>query len=295
MKPQKVMHSCSVALVGKVKGKCIVFFWPNVMLQGGSERRCSVFLLKEPNNIYSSIYCAHAAWNNRPLSKQTDKHAYSNAVCGNVSNVSSLISRPTDRREAVLLPALQQGVRRQVQSQGSPTNPFGCEKIPMQELLQNLLQDVSSAQAWGIWLLRSTLNWDTFPTTTKKKNSVTLQFSFFFLQKKKRLSGNYTELVHSQDWVYFCFLVFFFLFFINEHPVSFPTDELHSAHVPGSASVFAAGLEHFMPCTRLPVLFMHFPACLDRFLFSHKVTYSSLCPCLSNGCYTVLHTFLSFS
>lgn len=161
------------------------------MLQGGSEPRCSVFFLKEPNNIYSSIYCAHAAWNNRPLSKQTDKHAYSNAVCGNVSNVSFLISRPTDRREAVLLPALQQGLRRQVQSQGSPTNPFGCEKIPMQELLQNLLQDVSSAQAWGIWLLRSTLNWDTFPTTTKKKELcyVAIFFSFFGEKKKRDCQG----------------------------------------------------------------------------------------------------------
>lgn len=266
------------------------------MSQGGSERRCSVFLLKEPNNIYSSIYCAHAAWNNRPLSKQTDKHAYSNAVCGNVSNVSSLISRPTDRREAVLLPALQQGVRRQVQSQGSPTNPFGCEKIPMQELLQNLLQDVSSAQAWGIWLLRSTLNWDTFPTTTKKKRTLLRwNFLFFFSKKRKRLSGNYTELVHSQDWVYFCFLVFFLFYFFYKWASSFISDGWTAfCSCAWQCSVFAAGLEHFMPCTRLPVLFMHFPACLDRFLFSHKVTYSSLCPCLSNGCYTVLHTFLSF-
>ena len=54
---------------------------------------------------------------------------------------------PPLRREAVLLPPLQQGVRRQVQPQGSPTDPLGCEKIPMQELLQSLLPDVSPAQA----------------------------------------------------------------------------------------------------------------------------------------------------
>lgn len=181
------------------------------MLQGGSEPRCSVFLLKEPNNIYSSIYCAHAAWNNRPLSKQTDKHAYSNAVCGNVSNVSSLISRPTDRREAVLLPALQQGVRRQVQSQGSPTNPFGCEKIPMQELLQNLLQDVSSAQAWGIWLLRSTLNWDTFPTTTKKKELCYVAIFFSFFGRKKRETVR--ELHQAGSFPRLSLFLFFGLFF----------------------------------------------------------------------------------
>lgn len=50
-------------------------------------------------------------------------------------------------RETFFLPSLQQGLRRQIQSQGTPTDPLGCEKIPMQELLQNLLQDVSSAQA----------------------------------------------------------------------------------------------------------------------------------------------------
>lgn len=91
------------------------------------------------------------AKSNRPLLKRRRrrKEIITIQMClvSLVSDVSFLISRPADRREAVLLPSLQQGVRRQVQSQGSPTDPFGCEKIPMQELLQNLLQDVSSAQA----------------------------------------------------------------------------------------------------------------------------------------------------
>lgn len=145
-------------------------------------------------------------------------------------------------------------------------------------------------------MLRSTLNWDTFPTTTKKKELcyVAIFFSFFWEKKKRDCQGITPSWFIPKTEFIFVFWSFFKKnFFTNEHPVSFPTDELHSAHVPGSASVFAAGLEHFMPCTRLPVLFMHFPACLDCFLFSHKVTYSSLCPCLSNGCYTVLHTFLS--
>lgn len=68
-------------------------------------------------------------------------------VCVTSDGVYFLTPPPPHRRETVLLPPLQQGVRRQVQPQGSPTDPLGCEKIPMQELLQNLLQDVSSAQA----------------------------------------------------------------------------------------------------------------------------------------------------
>lgn len=106
-------------------------------------------------------------------------------ICVQSLTMSCLL--PIDRREAVLLPSLQQGFRRQVQSQGSPTDPFGCEKIPMQELLQNFLQDVSSAQAWGIWLLCSTLNWNNCSTTrqqitsktkTKKKPSLVLLLYF---------------------------------------------------------------------------------------------------------------------
>lgn len=102
-------------------------------------------------------------------------------ACVLSDDVFFLIS-PLDRREAVLLPSLQQGFRGQVQSQGSPTDPFGCEKIPMQELLQNLLQDVSSAQAWGIWLLCSTLNWDTFPPPEKKRKP-SVAPSFFQVQE----------------------------------------------------------------------------------------------------------------
>lgn len=140
-----------------------------------------------------------------------------------------------------------------------------------------------------------------FPTTSSKnkKNAVTLPFSFvfvFFFPKKRtqELSGNYTDLVHSQEWVFLFFQLFFVFLYTNEHPVSFPTDELHPAPVPGSASVPAAGPEHFMPCTRLPVLFMHFPACLDHFLISQKASCSRQCQCLSNGCYTVPHTILPF-
>lgn len=148
MKAQNVITSCRVALAGALKtglgrwwwggiycffsGKCHVTAkqQPNLLgafLEGGT--------LKEKKNIV-----LQAATSNRPLSIQM-------CLVSLVSDVSFLISRPADRREAVLLPSLQQGVRRQVQSQGSPTDPFGCEKIPMQELLQNLLQDVSSAQA----------------------------------------------------------------------------------------------------------------------------------------------------
>lgn len=137
-----------------------------------------------------------------------------------------------------------------------------------------------------------------FQPPPKKELCCVAIFFFFFSKKKKETvrelhrAGSFPRL---SLFLFFSLFLFYFIFLTNEHPVSFPTDELHSAHVPGSASVFAAGLEHFMPCTRLPVLFMHFPACLDHFLFSHKVTYSSLCPCLPNGCYTVLHTFLSIS
>lgn len=108
-----------------------------------------------------------------------------------------------NRREAILLPSLQQGFCRQVQSQGSPTDPFGCEKIPMQELLQNLLQDVSSAQAWGIWLLCSTLNWDTFPRTDKKKEKKKNSGASLFFQSPGELSGNHIEGVCSQRLFFF--------------------------------------------------------------------------------------------
>lgn len=119
----------------------------------------------------------------------------------------------SNRREALLLPSLQQGVCGQVQSQGSPTDPFGCEKIPMQELLQNLLQDVSSAQTWGIWLLCSTLNWDTFSTTTKKTNerektpSSLSSLLFFFAQTQENCQGITPKWVCSQIYRLFFFLL----------------------------------------------------------------------------------------
>lgn len=116
-------------------------------------------------------------------------------------SVFCLILSP-DRREALLLPSLQQGFCRQIQSQGSPTDPFGCEKIPMQELLQNLLQDVSSAQAWGIWLLCSTLNWDTFPPPEMKK-SLSCFFIYFTPPNPGELSGNHIRGFVPKTFLFF--------------------------------------------------------------------------------------------
>lgn len=171
----------------------------------------------------------------------------------------------SNRREALLLPSLQQGVCGQVQSQGSPTDPFGCEKIPMQELLQNLLQDVSSAQTWGIWLLCSTLNWDTFSTTTKKTNErektpSSLSSLLFFLPKPRRTvrESHQSGFVHK-------FTDFFFF--------SSSTGRFHfrvrNSSVLASLSFQAVFLwlqsvsSFVKPCTHLPVLFMHFSACLE--------------------------------
>lgn len=172
----------------------------------------------------------------------------------------------SNRREALLLPSLQQGVCGQVQSQGSPTDPFGCEKIPMQELLQNLLQDVSSAQTWGIWLLCSTLNWDTFSTTTKKTNerektpsSLSSLLFFFFAQTQENCQGITPKWVCSQ-----IYRLFFF---------SSTTGRFHfrvrNSSVLASLSFQAVFLwlqsvsSFVKPCTHLPVLFMHFSACLE--------------------------------
>ena len=60
---------------------------------------------------------------------------------------------PPPRGEAFFLLSLQQGLRRQVQSEGSPADALGRQEIPVQELLQNLLADVPPAQARGVWLL----------------------------------------------------------------------------------------------------------------------------------------------
>lgn len=56
------------------------------------------------------------------------------------------------------MPSLQQSICRQIEPEGSSADPFRCEEIPVQKLLQNFLQNVSSAQTWGIWLLCSTLS-----------------------------------------------------------------------------------------------------------------------------------------
>lgn len=176
------------------------------MLQWTSNRICSAecFPLKKKKKHG----VATSPKNNRPLWN----HSYSNLSVHHLW-LCLLSHFSPDRREAVLLPSLQQGFRRQVQSQGSPTDPFGCEKIPMQELLQNLLQDVSSAQAWGIWLLCSTLNWDTFPPPEKKRKKknpkkTTTLCCFFIFPNPGELSGNHIEGVCSQDFF------FLFLFFI---------------------------------------------------------------------------------
>lgn len=205
-----------------------------------------------------------------------------------VSDVSFLISRPADRREAVLVPSLQQGVRRQVQSQGSPTDPFGCEKIPMQELLQNLLQDVSSAQAWGIWLLCSTLNWDTFPPA-KKKRTLCYIFFFFLNRQTKR---TVRELRGAGSFPRLCCVFFSFFFISNERPISFQREKQHSAH---SVSVIAARRRafHAMLLTYL-CYSCTFSACLDSLIFFPKSSLSCLVPMSLNGCYTVLRFFFSF-
>lgn len=135
----------------------------------------------------------------------------------------------------------------------------------MQELLQNLLQDVSSAQTWGIWLLCSTLNWDTFSTTTKKTNErektpSSLSSLLFFLPKPRRTvrESHQSGFVHK-------FTDFFFF--------SSTTGRFHfrvwNSSVLASLSFQAVFLwlqsvsSFVKPCTHLPVLFMHFSACLE--------------------------------
>jgi len=65
----------------------------------------------------------------------------------------------------------------------------------MQELLQNLLPDVSAAQAWGIWLLRSTLKPGYYSTSARRKENKTLLLLLFFLFffPPGELSGNHFE------------------------------------------------------------------------------------------------------
>lgn len=54
------------------------------------------------------------------------------------------------------MPTLQQSFRRQVEPKSPFANPFRCEEISMQKLFQNFFQNVPTAQARGVWLLRST-------------------------------------------------------------------------------------------------------------------------------------------
>lgn len=162
--------------------------------------KCHV-IMNQQQDLLSAVLvfktlCCNQPKNNRPLWS----HFYTNLSVHPLWQCLLSHFSP-DRREAVLLPPLQQGFRRQVQSQGSPTDPFGCEKIPMQELLQNLLQNVSSAQAWGIWLLCSTLNWDTFPPPEQEKKTVSA--SSFFLPNPGELSGNHMEGVCFQDFLFY--------------------------------------------------------------------------------------------
>ncbi len=154
------------------KEKYCFFFQTNVMLQSARNEIYTAECL-----FYLTMCC------NRPRCLCITPLLFK-YVCVLSLTLSSFLVFSPDRREAVLLPSLQQGFCRQVQSQGTSTDPFGCEKIPMQELLQNLLQDVSSAQAWGIWLLCSTLNWDTFPPPPERKTSVAS--IIFFFSKPRR-------------------------------------------------------------------------------------------------------------
>ena len=175
----------------------------------------------------------------------------------------------TDRREAVLLPSLQQGIRRQVQPQGSPTDPLGCEKIPMQELLQNLLQDVSSAQAWGIWVLCSTLTelgyflFSFFPPPSSEKKNKTNCCFFIFSEPGRAVRES-----HRLGGEGFFLFVFFSASSSASSSSSSTIGRFHFralwAHVPlasSSVSVIAISVElcHAMysPTCAIHALFLH--------------------------------------
>lgn len=192
-----------------------------------------------------------------------------------------------NRREAILLPSLQQGFCRQVQSQGSPTDPFGCEKIPMQELLQNLLQDVSSAQAWGIWLLCSTLNWDTFPRTDKKKEKKKTLVLLYFSKAQENCQGITSRGFVPKDF-FFSLLLLRAVNFISEWEIALCS----RASRLKQCFLWLQSVPSFViPCTHLPVLFMHFSACLECFICLHNVI-CSVCTNVSRWLLmTVLHSF----
>ncbi|CAL1275688.1 unnamed protein product [Larinioides sclopetarius] len=50
------------------------------------------------------------------------------------------------RRKTFLLPSLQQGLRRPIQPQGSPSDTFRSQEVQMQDLQQNFFQDVLVAE-----------------------------------------------------------------------------------------------------------------------------------------------------
>ena len=190
----------------------------------------------------------------------------------------------TDRREAVLLPSLQQGVRRQVQPQGSPTDPLGCEKIPMQELLQNLLQDVSSAQAWGIWVLCSTLTelgyflfffLLFFPHHHQRKTENTNCCFFMFSEPGRAVSESHRLGLGGGSFFLFFFCFFFFFFY--KWSSSFQSSVCSCASRLKQCFLWLQSASSFvMPCTHLPVLFMHF-FCMSRMLFFFFLNMTSQC------------------
>lgn len=177
-----------------------------------------------------------------------------------------------DRREAVLLPPLQQGVCRQVQSQGAPTDPFGCEKIPMQELLQNFLQDVSSAQAWGIWLLCSTLNWTGILFHQQKENPPSIAL---FFQAYGELSGNHILRERERGEGSIPNVQTFFFSTTGLFHFKVRNSSVLTCFSSQAVFLWLQSLLSFVkPCTHLPVLFMHFSACLECFICLHNVIFS---------------------
>lgn len=232
--------------------------------------KCHV-VMNQQQDLLSAVFktlCCNQPTNNRPLWS----HFYTNLSVHPLWQCLLSHFSP-DRREAVLLPPLQQGFRRQVQSQGSPTDPFGCEKIPMQELLQNLLQNVSSAQAWGIWLLCSTLNWDTFPPPDQRKKNC---FCFF---SPPHPHPHIQENCQGITWRGFVSKTFDLIWFSAAHFISEWDNALSSR-----ASCFK---QCFCDCNQcrassyLPVLFMHFSACLECVICFHDVI-SSVCTNVSH-------------
>lgn len=242
----------------------ILLFLTNVM-----------FWIKQRLNLLSWVPLCKTAKQNKKPSRPALWHRFLfKCVCTQSLTASSFFL--TDRREAVLLPSLQQGVRRQVQPQGSPTDPLGCEKIPMQELLQNLLQDVSSAQAWGIWVLCSTLTELGYflfffpPPSSEKKNKTNCCF-FMFSEPGRAVRESHRGGGGSFFLFFFCFFFLFCVFFfLDDWSVSFQS----------SVGSCASRLKQcFCDCNQCRALSCHvltylcysctFSACLECWFFFH--------------------------